>query len=57
MAYWLPYVQITDLIVRVSEKTYGFNDRYNGVEISLSFTIAGNRFEEEQIVLEIGGVV
>ncbi len=56
VAYWLPYVKITDLVVGVSEKTYGFNDRYNGVQIALSFTIAGNRFEEEQIVLEIGGV-
>ena len=56
VAYWLPYVQITDLVVGVSDKQYGFGDRFNGVRISISFTLAGNRFEEERIVLEIGGV-
>ena len=56
VAFWLPYVQITDLIVGVSDKNYGFSDRLNGVQISISFTLAGNRFEEERIVLEIGGV-
>jgi phage baseplate assembly protein W len=56
VAFWLPYIQITDLVVRVSEKAYGFSDRMNGIEIAISFTLAGNRFEEERIVLEIGGV-
>jgi len=56
VAFWLPYVQITDLVVGVSDKTYGFSDRFNGVRIAISFTLAGNRFDEESIVLEIGGV-
>ena len=56
VAFWLPYIQITDLVVRASEKAYGFSDRMNGIEIAIRFTLAGNRFEEERIVLEIGGV-
>jgi hypothetical protein len=56
VAYWLPYVQITNLVVGVADKAYGFSDSFNGVRISLSFTLAGNRFNEESIVLVIGGV-
>ena len=56
VAFWLPYVQITDLIVRVSEKTYGFDDRFNGVRVAIDFTLAGNTFQENSIVVIIGGV-
>ena len=56
IAKFLPYLIVTDLIVAVADQSYGFSDNFNGVRISISFTLAGNRFDEESIVLEIGGV-
>ena len=54
IATWLPYIVVTDLTVRVAETKHGFSDRFNGVQISISFTLAGNRFNEESIVVVIG---
>ena len=51
---WLPYVVITDLSVVVADQQYGFSDNFNGVRISISFTLAGNRFNEESITVVIG---
>jgi len=51
---FLPYVIVTDLIVAVADQSYGFSDNFNGVRISISFTLAGNRFDEESIVVVIG---
>jgi phage baseplate assembly protein W len=53
-AKWLPYVVITDLRVEVADRQYGFSDNFNGVRISISFTLAGNRFNEESITVVIG---
>ncbi len=36
VAYWLPYVQITNLVVGVADKAYGFSDSFNGVEYHLA---------------------
>jgi hypothetical protein len=55
-AYWLPYVQINNLIVDVADKKYGFDDRFNGVRVAIDFTLSGNQFQEESIVVIIGGV-
>ena len=56
VAYWLPYISITELSVGVADKSYGFADKFNGVRIAISFTLAGNIFQEESIVVIIGGV-
>jgi len=54
IAKFLPYLVVTDLIVAVADQSYGFSDNFNGVRISISFTLAGNRFDEESIVVVIG---
>jgi len=51
---WLPYITITDLSVSVADLSQGFSDRFNGVQISISFTLAGNKFQEESIAVVIG---
>ena len=54
IAKFLPYLIVTDLIVAVADQSYGFSDNFNGVRISISFTLAGNRFDEQSVVLVIG---
>ena len=55
-AFWLPYISIEILIVDTADKRYGFDDRFNGVRVAIDFTLAGNSFQENSIVVIIGGV-
>ena len=52
--YWLPYIDVKLLDVRVADVQHGFSDRFNGVQIQIDFSLKGNRFDEESIVVVIG---
>jgi len=52
--YWLPYLDIRNLEVRVAGSNHGFSDNFNGVQIQIDFSLKGNRFSEESIVVVIG---
>ena len=54
IARWLPYIDVKLLNVRVADHQYGFSDKYHGVQIQIDFSLLGNRFEEESVVLVIG---
>jgi phage baseplate assembly protein W len=52
--HWLPYLDIKQLDIRVADTAYGFSDNFNGVQIQIDFSLKGNRFSEESIVVVIG---
>ncbi len=54
IAYWLPYIDVKLVDVRVADVQHGFSDRFNGVQIQIDFSLKGNRFDEESIVVVIG---
>ena len=54
IAFWLPYLDIKALDVRVADISHGFSDNFNGVQIQIDFALKGNRFSEKSIVVVIG---
>ena len=54
ITYWLPYIDVKLLDVRVADTQHGFSDRFNGVQIQIDFSLKGNRFDEESIIVVIG---
>jgi len=54
ISYWLPYIDVKLVDVRVADVQHGFSDRFNGVQIQIDFSLKGNRFDEESIVVVIG---
>ena len=54
IAYWLPYIDVKFLDVRVADEQHGFSDKFNGVQIQIDFSLKGNTFDESSIVLVIG---
>tara|TARA_B100000287_G_scaffold111933_1_gene104309 strand:+ start:691 stop:1143 length:453 start_codon:yes stop_codon:yes gene_type:complete len=54
IAFWLPYIDIKLLDVRVADVQHGFSDRFNGVQIQIDFSLKGNTFDESSLTFVIG---